>query len=114
MNEIVVAKNPHDLDPTTGNCLVCGASREELDDNLAPDCPRFNGHLHAVALIALSRTIAKRHLQLECARRHLRFQKSLGYPAPENFVADRAASLRGFEADLKSLEASLEVLKALP
>src|SRR5271166_3308343 len=25
----------HDIDPCTGNCLTCGATREAIDDNLA-------------------------------------------------------------------------------
>lgn len=44
----------HQVDPLTGGCSRCGARREEMEDNLAPDCPVYIGP-HAQALYALHR-----------------------------------------------------------
>lgn len=34
----------HNIDPDFGDCRVCGATREQLDDNFFPQCPeKFGG-----------------------------------------------------------------------
>jgi uncharacterized coiled-coil protein SlyX len=103
-NEIVALANPHECDHI-GNCSACGATREEIDDNLAPYCPRFEGHVHAVALIALNRTITRHRFDIEHEQRRLR--------SMEDCVAAMANSLRLRERNLRYLIESFVALKAL-
>jgi hypothetical protein len=95
---------PHkNLDPVTDNCADCGATREEIDDGLAPTCCEHTGP-HAEALRALFRTIARKKAEIA--------QWDEWLAMHEKSAVDISRHLRTAKAHLRELQASFEKLKA--
>ena len=90
------------LDPIIGNCLDCGATHEEIQDNLAPSCDVITGPNKA-ALMAIRIVIRSREKGIE--------QMSAALQSLENRVAAGANNLRAARHDLEKLKASFEKLR---
>lgn len=89
--------NPHaTLDLATGNCLDCGASREEIDGNLAPICDRLTGP-NRLAMIVLRREQRRRDAEIN----HLHHQ----------MLRDEAA-LRALHVSIENKQAELREITA--
>lgn len=97
------APSPHKNRDAVGNCFGCGATREEIDDGLAPACYEPNPGPDNEALRALSRTIQRKEAEIENLAKHLQFG--------EEQVVGFSRQLRVAKAHLEELKASFEKLR---
>lgn len=92
----------HNYDPMTGNCLDCGARREEIDDNLFPACEKIEGP-HRLAIIAVRREATHQQWRVRHAWRNLRQAEAQAVACSQE--------LRAAQDDERALLDSLHVLK---
>jgi hypothetical protein len=91
----------HNLDPMTGGCVDCGATREALDDLLFPTCAKFDGP-HKLALIAIHQAASRQEGAARSSDRCM-------HDAEEAAVA-YAHQKREFEGNAAALRASIDFL----
>lgn len=89
-------------DPMSGSCLNCGATIEEISDNLAPTCDRIEGP-HRIALLGLIKV--RRHRQAELTSLRQQHQQA------ENMVVTLGRRIREEDAHLRELEATIAGLR---
>ena len=105
----------HNLDPMTGGCVDCGATREALDDNIFPVCARFDGP-HKLALIAIHQAVSREDNSIHWAARRLQDAEleakdaELEAKDAEASAVYHARQKREFEANAAALRASLDFL----
>ncbi len=90
-------------DPVTGGCLDCGATRENIDDNLFPTCEKAAGP-NRLAIISARREL--RHRENDVA--NMRSQMAQG----ERHIVHLSKTIREREAECRELAASIEKLVA--
>jgi hypothetical protein len=92
----------HNTSSLNGACVDCGATREEVVDNIYPVCLRFQGP-NRIALIAINKDRMWRERDLSQLRASLRLM--------EESVVRTANAIRDKQADIRELEVSIERLK---
>ena len=90
------------INPLTGDCLDCGANKEQIDDNLFPVCEKITGP-HRLAIIAVRNEAMVRGYAAESYEQRARIA--------EDEAARYSQGARRLRADERALKASLEYLK---
>lgn len=91
------------LDPMTGNCLDCGARREEIADNIFPTCDKIEGP-HRLTTMLLRREHRLKAWHAENARQNM--------VRAEREVVHWDHEQRRVSVEADELGGSLEFLKA--
>ncbi len=95
--------NPHKtLDPTTGACLDCGATREEIDDRLFEICEKVTGP-NRLTILGARRQLHHFERQEREHRARLRALEEM-IPSLQQLIREDADNQRELRASIAVLE----------
>ncbi len=102
-DSLAVPSTHQTLDPRTGDCLDCGATGRDIDDNLFETCEKVTGP-NRIAIVVARRDLLLREREIRRMRQDIRRDAAS--------IAATSHRIREKDAERLELAASIEKLKA--
>lgn len=105
-------EDKHQIDPTTGGCTACGATRENVDDCQPRICPAdgVTPGPHRIAILAARWEMSRRQDEIEVLSKERRRADDVLATAQER-SANLDGIIAGKQDELAELDASIECLR---